>query len=120
MDTETNLQELKDKIQQFAEERDWDQYHAAKDLSIGIVTEASELLEHFRFKSVAEVEKNFLNTDKRTEIEEELADVFIFSIRLAQRYGMDISEIIQKKMAKNAVKYPVEKCKGSNKKYTEL
>jgi len=119
MDTSTSIQELKDKIQKFCEDRDWDQYHGAKELAIGITTESSELLDHFRFKSEEEIEKMF-KTEKREEIVEELADTLYFILRFAQRYNIDLTTEIIKKEEKNSKKYPIEKSKGSNKKYTEL
>ena len=119
MDKEVKVEELKEKIRVFCEVRDWDQFHNAKDLAIGIVTEASELLDHFRFKSNAEVDELFKITQKKAEISEELSDVLYFVLRLAQRYDIDLSESLKVKMQKIAEKYPVEKAKGSNKKYTE-
>lgn len=119
MDHKTNIEELKEKVKIFCEERDWDQYHNAKDLAIGVITEASELLDHFRFKSKKEVEEAFSNPEKRQEISEEIADVLYFLVRLAQRYGIDLTTELTKKLEKNEKKYPVEKAKGSNKKYTE-
>jgi NTP pyrophosphatase (non-canonical NTP hydrolase) len=120
MDNKTTIEELKEKIKQFCELRDWDQYHNAKELAIGIVTEASELLEHFRFKSEDQVDAMFQNKSKRQELAEEMADVLYFLIRLAQRYNVDLAIELNKKIQKNEQKYPIEKAKGSNKKYTEL
>lgn len=119
MDKNTNLYELKEKIKMFCEERDWDQYHNAKDLAIGVITESSELLEHFRFKSEKEIE-NIFNSEKKKEVSEEMADVLFFLLRLAQKYDIDLSDELNKKLEKNELKYPKEKAKGSNKKYTEL
>ena len=82
MDHQTNIDELKEKIKKFCEDRDWDQYHNAKELTIGIVTEASELLQHFRFKSEKQVDEMFQDSSKRQEISEEMADVLYFVIRL--------------------------------------
>jgi NTP pyrophosphatase (non-canonical NTP hydrolase) len=118
MDSNTNIHELKEKIREFCEERDWDQYHNAKELAIGISTEAAELLEHFRFKSKEEVEE--IIKDKREEIGEEMADILFFLLRLTQKYDIDISTALAEKLKKSSEKYPVEKAKGSNKKYTEL
>ena len=118
-DNDINLNELKEKIKKFCEDRDWDQYHNAKDLAIGVITEASELLEHFRFKSEVEVEE-MLKSNKKNEIAEEMADVLYFLLRLAQKYNIDLIEELNKKLAKNEEKYPKDKAKGSNKKYTEL
>jgi len=119
MDRKTNIHDLKEKIKLFCEERDWDQYHNAKELAIGVVTEASELLQHFRFKSGKEIEEMFKNESKREEITEEMADTLYFLVRLAQKYDIDLVTEFNKKMVKNEKRYPVEKAKGSNKKYTE-
>ena len=114
MDQQTTVHELKERIRKFCEEREWDRYHNAKDLAIGIITEASELLEHFRFK-----QSEIIDT-KKEQVCEELSDVIFFSLRLAQRYNIDITTELTKKIAKNAEKYPVEKClKKEFKKYNE-
>ncbi|MBI2667724.1 nucleotide pyrophosphohydrolase [Candidatus Woesearchaeota archaeon] len=120
MDNKTNLQELKEKVKKFCEERDWDQFHNPKDLAIGIITESSELLEHFRFKSEEEIEKMFNSKEKRESISEELVDVLYFILRLAQKYNMDLTTEFNKKLEKNYKKYPIDKIKESNKKYTEI
>lgn len=120
MDHQTNINELKEKIKKFCEDRDWDQYHNAKDLAIGIITESAELLEHFRFKSEKEVDEMFKLESKRDDITEEMADILYFLVRLAQRYNIDLTTELNKKMEKNAKRYPVEKAKGSNKKYGEF
>lgn len=119
-DNERKIHELKEKIKNYCEVRDWDQFHGAKDLAIGLITEASEVLEHFRFKSEKEVEALFKNPEKREHIEDEMADVLYFLMRLAQKYDVDLSEALDRKMEKNEKRYPVDKCKGSNKKYNEL
>jgi len=119
MDDKTNIKQLKEMVKAFCEERDWDQYHNAKDLAIGIITEASELLEHFRFKSGKEVDDLFKDKFKKDEISEELADVLFFILRFAEKYHIDLSDELKKKLDKNVQKYPIEKAKGSNKKYTE-
>ena len=119
-DTVTRIAELKQMVRQFSEERDWDQFHKAKDLAIGIVTEASELLETFRFKSEQEVEDMFKDGTQMKSIRDELADIFYFALRLAQKYDIDVSKSLDEKIKDNAKKYPIEKVKGSNKKYTEL
>jgi len=120
MDHNTNISELKEKIKKFCDDRDWDQYHNAKELAIGVITEASELLEHFRFKSEKEVSEMFNNPSKKQEISEEMADVLYFLVRLAQRHNIDLTTELNKKLEKNEKKYPIEKSKGSNKKYDEL
>jgi NTP pyrophosphatase (non-canonical NTP hydrolase) len=103
------------KINQFRDERNWRQYHNEKDLAISISLEASELLELFQWKSPEEVIDS-----KRERIEEELADVLIYSYMLANNLEMDIDKIIERKLEKNNRKYPVEKSFGSKMKYNEL
>ena len=96
----------------FRNEREWEQFHNAKDLALAINVEAGELLELFLWKNAAEA-----NIEK---IKEELADVFAYAFLLADKYGFDVKEIILDKIKKNAEKYPVEKAKGTAKKYNEL
>lgn len=109
------IMEIMNEINKFREERDWKQFHNEKDLAISISLEASELLEIFQWKSSEEV------TDKKIEdIKDELADVLIYSHMLADNLDLDIETIIEDKLKKNAEKYPVEKSKGKNDKYTEL
>lgn len=120
MDDNSNIKDLKNLVKKFCDERDWDKYHNAKDLAIGIITESSELLEHFRFKSIKEVEDLFNEKSKREEISEEVADIVYFILRFAERYDIDLSKELQKKINKNSKKYPIEKSKGLNKKYSEL
>lgn len=102
-------------IDRFRDEREWRQFHNPKDLAISISLEASELLEDFQWiSSEKALEKNFEN------IKEELADILIYSLMFASELDLDIEEIILKKLEKNGQKYPVEKSKGSNKKYVEF
>ena len=81
MDKETKIQDIKDRIQRYCEDRDWDQFHTPKELAIGVITEASEVLEHFRFKSEEEIEQFFKDPLKRENIEDEMADVLYFLFR---------------------------------------
>ncbi len=120
MDNATSINELKDKIKKFCEDRDWDQYHNAKELAIGIVTESSELLQHFRFKSYEQVDEMFQDKLRRSEISEEMADILYFLLRLSQKYDIDLTTELNKKLKKNEERYPSEKSKGSNKKYHEF
>ena len=99
-------------LRRFNQERDWDQFHNGKDLAIGLSVEASELLEAFLWKAPEDV-----NPDK---IREELADVLNYAFQMADKYNLDIKQIMLDKIAKNAEKYPVAKAKGSAKKYNEL
>jgi len=119
-DKTTRLEELKRRVQEFCEERDWDRYHGAKDLAIGVITEASELLEHFRFLSDQECTAALEDLDKRRAIEQELADVLFFLLRFAQRFEIDLSESLLAKLETNAERYPAEKARGRNVKYSDL
>jgi NTP pyrophosphatase (non-canonical NTP hydrolase) len=120
MDEEATIQDLKDKVKKFCDDRDWDQFHNAKELTIAMIIETSELIEHFRWKNHKEVDEMFENPKKRKEIEDEMADILYFLIRLAQRYNVDLSEAVDRKMIENNDKYPVDKFKGSHKKYNEI
>ena len=108
-------QELIDKIIKFRDDRDWSQYHTPKNLAISLSLEANELLELFQW-----VDSNQAVQNSKDEIEDELADVIIYSILMADRLDIDIEEIVAKKLKKNNLKYPVNKSYGSNAKYTEL
>ncbi|MFH5835898.1 nucleotide pyrophosphohydrolase [Proteiniclasticum sp. C24MP] len=108
-------QDLIEKIIKFRDERNWDQFHNPKDLAISISLEAAELLEIFQW-SGADLEK----IDKLDNMKEELADVLIYSILLAEKLNLDISEIIEHKLNKNGEKYQKDKAYGTSKKYTEL
>jgi NTP pyrophosphatase (non-canonical NTP hydrolase) len=120
MDNKATVTQLKKIVQKFCEERDWDQYHGPKDLAIGIVTEAAELLDHFRFKTEAEARKHLANRQKRCEVEDEIADTLFMLLRFAQMYDIDLTKALKRKIALNQKKYPIQKSKGSNKKYTDL
>lgn len=118
MDSKTTIADIKELVGNFCNDRDWNKFHNAKDLAIGISTEANELLQIFRFKSIEEIDE-LLASDRREGIEEELADVLYFVVRFAQMNGIDLSDAISKKVSKNALKYPIDKVKGLNKKYNE-
>ena len=118
-DNKTNILELKSLVQTFCEDRDWDQFHDPKELAIGVVTEASELLDIFRFKSKKQMGDLLKDPVRRNDIEEELADTLFFILRFAQMYDIDLSDVITRKIEKNNKKYPLNLAKGSNKKYTE-
>lgn len=118
MDKITTIQELKEKVQAFCEQRDWDQFHNPKELAIGISTEANELLQIFRFKSEADMQ-SLMASDKKQKVEEELADVLYFVLRFAQMNNIDLASAVEQKIQKNDAKYPAEKVKGCNKKYDE-
>ena len=107
--------ETTDIVKKFRDDRDWRQFHNPKDLAISISLEAAELLEIFQWSA-----DDLECTEKLEHLKEELADVLSYSILLADRYGIDLDKIIQKKMQKNAEKYPVEKASGVSTKYTNL
>lgn len=111
---------LINKVKAFCEERDWDQFHNPKDLAIGISTEANELLDIFRFKSMDDIDEIMSNKEKREHVEEELADVFFFVLRFAQMNHIDLKDALEMKIEKNARKYPADKVKGKNMKYNEI
>lgn len=108
---------LQQRVQDFCEARDWDQFHNVKELAIGLSTESNELLQLFRFKSEAQCDA--LMQTQRTEIEHEMADVLYYLLRIAQRYDIDLEAAFAAKMLHNEQKYPVEQVKGKNLKYTE-
>lgn len=108
----SDIKKITEALINFRNERDWEQFHNPKDLALAINVEAGELLELYLWKNAAEANKE--------KIKEELADVFAYAFLLADKYQFDVKEIILEKIKKNAEKYPVEKAKGSAKKYNEL
>ena len=106
---------LINELQKFRDDRHWEQFHNSKDLALAISIEAAELNELFLWKTNEESEK----VDKR-KIKEELADILAFSLLLAGKHGFDVKEIVLEKIRKNDEKYPVDKAKGTAKKYNEL
>jgi NTP pyrophosphatase (non-canonical NTP hydrolase) len=96
----------------FRNERDWEQFHNSKDLAIALNIETSELLELFLWKNAEEADKD--------RIKEELADVFAYAFLLADKLQLDVEKIVLEKIAKNSEKYPIDKAKGTAKKYNEL
>ena len=117
---EDTLEELKDEVQQFCEERDWDKYHAPKELAVGLVIEAAELLDNFRAMSEQEQLETLNDPKKAKEIRNELADSFYWILRFSQKYDINLSDALHSKMEENRKKYPIEKARGSRKKYNEL
>jgi NTP pyrophosphatase (non-canonical NTP hydrolase) len=105
-------EEIIQALLKFRNERDWGQFHNPKDLALAISIESAELLELFLWKNAEDA-----NTEK---VKEELADIFSFAFLLAEKYGFDVKEIVLDKIKTNGVKYPVEKAKGTSKKYTDL
>lgn len=113
-----NIVDLQKRIRNFVDERDWDRFHNPKDLALSMILEAAEVLEHFQWKDSDEM-RQYVATNK-DDIGEEIADVLYWVLLLANKIDLDLSDMFEKKMQKNAIKYPVEKVKGSHKKYTEL
>lgn len=107
-----SINELISIVRSFCEARNWDQFHGPKDLAIGVITEASELLEHFRFLSDEQALALFNNPNSREEIEDELADVLFFLLRFSQRFDVDLDQVLIRKIEKSEKKYPVDKAKG--------
>jgi len=115
--SETTIEQLKEKLRNFALERDWDQFHSPKNLSMALIAEVAELVEHFQW--LTEEQSRSLSTEKLAEIELEIADIQIYLVRLADKLQVDVTAAIEKKLAINAQKYPPDKVRGSSKKYTE-
>jgi len=119
-DSSTTVAEIKARVLAFARERDWEQFHAPKNLSMALAAEAGELMEHFLWATPESSRTIALDAVKRKKIEEELADVVIYALEFANMTGIDVAAVIETKMAANAAKYPIEKAKGRSDKYTEL
>lgn len=119
-DRNTNIHEIREKIREFILEREWEKFHNPKDLAISISLESAELMELFQWKSLEEIEELENFPSFTTRISDELADIIIYSLSLANKLEIDISSAVLKKIEKNGQKYPVEKAYGSAKKYNEL
>lgn len=113
-----DLEEVRKKLREFANERDWDQFHSPKNLAMALSVEVSELVECFQW--LTEEQSNSLSAEQLTAVTDEIADVQLYLVRLADKVGVDISTAVEQKIRKNETKYPVEKSKGSAKKYTDL
>ena len=107
-----DIKEITEKLIQFRNDRDWEQFHNPKDLALAISIESGELLEEFLWKNPKDAKKN--------KVKEELSDIFAFAILLAEKYDLDVKQIILEKIKKNGEKYPIDKAKGTAKKYNEL
>lgn len=108
------------KLDEFIAARDWEQFHSVKNLSMALSVEVSELVEIFQWMKEEESNQVSEKPEIQDKVREEIADVFIYLLRIAQKADIDISEAVHQKMEKNAAKYPPEKAKGSAKKYTEF
>ena len=119
-DSTTTLADLKARVLAFVRERDWEQFHSPKNLSMALAAEASELMEHFLWVTPEQSNTVATAAAKRGKIADELADVVIYALEFANITGLDIAAAIEAKMAANAKKYPVEKARGRAEKYDEL
>ena len=114
----TELDDLRVKLREFSAARDWDQFHSPKNLSMALAAEAGELLEVFQW--LTEEQSRAPEAKARAAVEEEIADVLLYLVRLADVLGIDPAAAAQRKLAENARKYPVDKARGNARKYTEL
>jgi dCTP diphosphatase len=112
------LLELRDALRVFAAERDWDQFHSPRNLATALAVEAAELLEPFQWLNDEQVASLPLET--RAAVEQEMADVLLYLVRLADKLDVDLAAAARAKIAKNGEKYPVERARGSSRKYDEL
>ena len=119
-DSATTISELKGRVLAFVRERDWEQFHTPKNLSMALAAEAGELMEHFLWATPEQSQAIAAEPAKRGKIADELADVVIYALEFANITGLDVAAAIEAKMAANAKKYPVEKARGRSDKYTEL
>ena len=114
----TDLESLRDQLRTFASDRDWDQFHSPKNLAAALSVEAAELLEHFQW--LTEAQSQQLPPEVLNEVSKEVADVLLYLIRISDKLGIDLIAAANAKILLNAEKYPVEKARGSSRKYTEL
>lgn len=112
-----SLQDLRTRVNQFVAERDWGQFHTPKNLAMAMIVEAAELVEQFQWDTPAE--SQHLSPEKREAVSHELADTFVYLLRIAEVLDIDLIEAANQKIDLNALKYPIEKAKGSNAKYTQ-
>jgi NTP pyrophosphatase (non-canonical NTP hydrolase) len=115
--TNNDFNTLRDRLKAFAQERDWEQFHSPKNLAMALIVEAAELLEHFQWLTPEQSES--LDEDRRREVELEMADIFIYLMRMCERLDVDLLEVVEEKIKLNEKKYPADKVRGSAKKYTE-
>lgn len=115
-----DVRKINEKVSHFNEERDWDQFHSIKNLSMALSVECSELVEIFQWLKEEESNQVSGNLKLKEKVEEEVADIFIYLMRIAIKSDIDIEDAVLKKIARNSEKYPVDKSKGLARKYTEL
>ena len=117
MSDPSDLLMLRDKLRAFAKARDWDQFHSPKNLSMALMVEVAELMEHFQWLS--EQQSVSLSPDIKDAVAEELADILLYLVRLSDKLEVDLKEAALHKLEKNAAKYPAQQVRGSAKKYSE-
>jgi NTP pyrophosphatase (non-canonical NTP hydrolase) len=120
LDQKVTVSELKERVDRFISKREWNKYHKPKDLSISIVLESSELLEHFQWLTDDEIETMLKDSQKLEQIESELADIVIYCLSLSNALRSDLSDIVLRKLREDEAKYPIEKSRGFYRKYTDL
>ena len=113
----TDIEQLQRRLQAFADRRDWNQFHSPKNLTMALIVEAAELAEHFQW--LTQEESFGLSADKLEAVGEELADIFVYLVRLADQLGVDLPAAVERKIELNEKKYPADVVRGSAKKYTE-
>ena len=114
----SQLQALTQSLREFAQARDWEQFHSPKNLAAALTVEAAELLEHFQW--LTEEQSRQLSADKKSQVSEEVADVLLYLLQLCDKLEIDLLDVAQTKLLANGKKYPVDRAKGSSKKYTEI
>ncbi len=119
-DATATVAQLRSRLAGFVRERDWEQFHAPKNLSMALAAEAGELMEHFLWATPEESRTRSQDPAHRAKIAEELADVVIYALEFANATGIDVAAAIEAKIEANAKKYPVAKARGRSDKYTEL
>ena len=119
-DAKTTVAELRGRVLAFVQERDWEQFHSPKNLSMALAAESGELMEHFLWAESRASLDVARDPKKRPAIEAEIADVVIYALEFANICGIDLSAAVETKLAANAAKYPIEKARGRSDKYTDL
>lgn len=117
MPEQSDLLMLRDKLRAFAEARDWDQFHSPKNLSMALMVEVAELMEHFQW--LTEIQSSSLDAGKHAAVTEELADILLYLVRLSDKLGVDLQQAALHKLEKNEGKYPAEQVRGSAKKHSD-
>lgn len=115
-----DLKKINDRVEQFVNERDWDQFHSIKNLTAALSVESSELVEIFQWLTEAESNQAKLNPALKTKVEDEVADVFVYLLRVVSKMDIDLEEVVLRKIQKNAQKYPIEKARGKATKYSDF